>query len=980
MAKLRNWYDVVTPREDLRDNRPLDASEFAVNLGHIHDKRKEVHRDYLEPDRFFDRTLMTKSLKDLGTQVLRRLNGISLESSAVFNMSTQFGGGKTHSLTALYHVSRGGEQAKTWKGVSSLMTLAGVSKIPEAAVAVFNGKDFDSLTGRGGGSEPVRKTPWGDIAWQLGGPEAFAILNEHERDFIEPKGDAIRAFLPKDRPTLILMDEIISYVSTYRGRGYGDKLYNFLDCLGEVARGESNVVLVVSIPASELEYTEKDAADEARFKKMLDRIGKAIMMSADAEIAEIIRRRLFEWDLFDADASKVVSAYADWAVEHAQELSGIDPATAHAKFKACYPFHPSVISVFERKWQSVPRFQRTRGVLRLLALWVAYAHQEEHRKAMKEPLITFGSAPLEDPIFRSALFSQLGSDELEVPVTTDIAGKNDAHAIRLDREAPEAIKKANLHRKVAATIFFESNGGMSQSKAEASLPEIRAAVGSPELNLVDVDNVLEGLVGTCYYLNWDRNRYRFGLSPNLNQILVTRRGAVQPKEIVERIKRDTQDLLNKGTKALDRRFFPERSNDVPNRPLLTLVPLGLDYPVGEKPTNQLMESIVRDCGNSGRTYKSAIIFAVPDSADTIYEAARNVLAWEAIEDDADTCKQLDESQGRLLKRNSGRAKSDLKDAIWRAYRYLYLLGKDNKLREIDLGQITSSMATSLVELYTNELSRTDEITAGVGANKLLKYWPPALTEWSTKGVRDAFYSSPQLPRLLDADAIKRTIADGVSQGILGYATKDSSGQLQLSHFNQSLSEADVEFADDVFLLKEADAQKLLEPPRLDRIVIRPSDVVLKPGEQASFSCNGIDQYGQPIAVGTAKWSASGGTIDEGLYNADKDNSGGLFAVKAETEGFEAIAEVRITLSSHRGGDDDTGAKTTGKAIRWQGEVPPQKWMNFYTKVLSRFASSQGLKLKVSFEVPADGEQSDAKADEAKSGLKELGLNDDVELS
>lgn len=261
------------------------------------------------------------------------------------------------------------------------------------------------------------------------------------------------------------------------------------------------------------------------------------------------------------------------------------------------------------------------------------------------------------------MFEQLGSNELEVLVTTDIAGKKDAHSVRLDREAVDAIKKTNLHRKVASAIFFESNGGMSQAKAEASLPEIRAAVGSPDLMLSDVEAVLEGLVGTCYYLNWDRNRYRFGLTPNLNQILVTRRGAVQPKEIAERIKKETQELLNKGSKALDRRFFPERSNDVPNRPVLTLVPLGLDYPAGERATEQLMESIVRDCGNSGRTYKSAILFAVPDSGDAIHEATRDVLAWEAIEDDADTRKQLDESQERLLKKNLGRAKGDAKEAI-----------------------------------------------------------------------------------------------------------------------------------------------------------------------------------------------------------------------------------------------------------------------------------------------------------------------------
>jgi len=983
MAMMKPWYRVITPREDLRENRPMDASEFAVHLDHIRQKRDNVSPDYLDPARFFERTFLTTSLLDLAAQVVRRLSGIQVETSAVFNMATQFGGGKTHSLTSLWHLATSGEKAKSWKGVDRILTKAQTPQIPQARVAVFVGTEFDAIQGRGGDSEPLRKTPWGEIAWQLAGKKGFDLVAEHDAKGIAPGGDVLQKLLGSE-PALILIDELMNYISRARKLEMRDQFFVFLQSLCEEARAHNNVVVCVSIPASEdLEMSPEDVRDFQSLKKLLDRLGKAIMMSADAEIAEIIRRRLFEWDLFDVEAGKVATAYADWAVDHAQELSGIDPDTAHETFKSCYPFHPSVLSVFERKWQSLPRFQRTRGILRLLALWVAHAYQDEHRKAMREPLITLGSAPLEDPIFRSAMFEQLGSNELEVPLTTDIAGKKDAHAVRLDREASDAIKKSNLHRKVASAIFFESNGGMSQSKAVATLPEIRAAVGNPDLNMVDVDNVLEGLVSSCYYLNWDRNRYRFGLTPNLNQILVTRRGAVQPKEITERIKQDTQELFNKGTKALDRRFFPERSNDVPNRPVLTLAVMGLDHQVSEKSTEKLLETIVRECGTSGRTYKSALLFAVPDSADTIQDATRDVLAWEAIEDDTDTRKQLDEGQERLLKRNLGRAKSDLKESIWRSYRYLYLLGKDNKLRQIDLGQITSSMAGCLVELYVNGLSRTDEITSGVGANKLLKYWPPALTEWSTKGVRDAFFSSPQLPRLLDADAIKRTIADGVSHGTLGYAMKENGGQLKLLHFNESLDEADVDIADDVFILKAEEAQKLLEPPRLERIVIRPSEVTIKPGEQASFTCSGIDQYGEPFTIIATKWSATGGEItDEGLYTAAEDSTGGLFTAKAEAEGLKAIAEVRVVHSQQPGGGPGGSDQPPPheKAIRWEGAVPPQKWMNFYTKVLSRFASNDGLKLRVSFEVPAQGEQTQAKADEARSGLKELGLDDDVNLS
>jgi hypothetical protein len=979
MAKLKPWYDAVELREDLRENRRLDASEFAIHLDQIRDGR--AHKDYTDPERFFDRTYVTGSLLDLSSQVLRRLSGIQVETSAVFNMATQFGGGKSHSLTALYHLARNGEKAKNWNGVDRILRKAEIKTVPEAAVAVFMGKEFDSLQGRGGGDVPVRKTPWGEVAWQIGGAKSLTAIEQHEKEFIEPKGDAIRNMLPKDRPVLILMDEIISYVSTYRKKGYGDRLYNFLDCLAETARGEKNVAVVVSIPASELEYTADDIADETRFKKMLDRLGKAILMSADTEMAEIIRRRLFDWHGATEDVKRTAAAYADWAVEHAQELTGIDADMVREQFLAAYPFHPAVLSVFERKWQSLPRFQRTRGILRLLALWVARNHQEEHRKATREPLITLGLAPLQDPTFRAALFEQLGSDGLEIPVTTDIIGKSDAHSVRLDKEADEAVKKAQLHRKVATTIFFESNGGMSQAKADATVPEIKTDVFGPDTNMADLDNVLEGLATTCYYLNWDRNRYRFGLSPNLNQILVSRRGAVQPKVIEERIRQQTQKLFDKhsvdASKQIDRKYWPARTNDVPNRPMLSLVVLGLDTQATEKKTTELMESIVRDCGSIGRTYKSALIFAVPDAGDGVREAARNALAWEDIDDDEDTKKRIDEGQKSLLSRNLKNAQRDLDEAIFRTYRHLYLLGKDNKLRPIDLGQTTSSSAGSIVELMLRELGKADEFVTGVKPNELIKYWPSGKIEWSTKAVRDAFYSSPLLRRLLDPNAVVRVIADGVTEGKLGYATKDMGGRLKLEKFQESLTDMEVEISDDVFVLQAEEAQKLLEPPRLVSLAIRPEHVVLKPGEQAAFTCSALDQYGHTFAVPAATWYASSGSItSEGVYTAGE--TGGLHSVRAVAGNCEAIAEVQVRTDEPQpdGDDDDKPGK---RVLRWRGTVPTQKWVNFYTKVLTRLAGSPELKVEVLFEVPLDRCQVESKAVETRGGLKELGLEENVKV-
>src|SRR5207247_723918 len=157
--------------------------------------------------------------------------------------------------------------------------------------------EFDSITGRGGrDGTPLRKTPWGEIAFQLGGVDAFRLVEEHEKAMTAPGGDVIEKMLPTVRPALILVDELMNYISRTRKSGLAGQLYTFVHNLSEVARSRNNVVLAVSIPASELEMNAEDQSDFERFKKLLDRVGKAVMMSAESETSEIIRRRLFEWD------------------------------------------------------------------------------------------------------------------------------------------------------------------------------------------------------------------------------------------------------------------------------------------------------------------------------------------------------------------------------------------------------------------------------------------------------------------------------------------------------------------------------------------------------------------------------------------------------------------------------------------------------------------------------------------------------------
>ena len=1045
---LTPWHKSATPREDLRKGKPMDAAEFAVNLDRVRDGK--APDDYKDPKQFFERTYLTKNLTALAAEVQRRFSGVRTETSAVFNMATQFGGGKTHALTLLYHLARNGPAANEWSGVNKILAKAGLESVPEATTAVFVGTEFDSTTGRGGNGKPLRKTPWGEIAFQLSGERGFALVEEHDRKKIAPSGDVIRSFLPQNQPCLILMDELMNYISINRNSGLSDQLYNFIQNLTNVASGEDNVVLVVSIPGSEMEMNEADFSDYNRFAKIMDKHGKAVMISADAETSEIIRKRLFEWGpdeisadgkiRLSAEARKTCKAYAAWVKAHRHQVPGWFPVDhAEERFEATYPFHPMVLSVFERKWQSLTSFQRTRGILRLLAIWVSKAYQENYAGAHSDALIGLGTAPLDDPMFRAAIFKQLGQDLLEGPVTTDIAGRKEAHATRLDSEASPSIKKARLHRKVATVILFESNGGQTHG-TEATLPEIRLAVAEPDLDIGNIETVLDTLSSNCYHLEVYGTSYRFGLPIQLPKIHADRKASVSKPEIDECLKSAIIKVFNEGN-IIKPVFFPEKSGDIQDNPALALIVLSPDHRRLDKETIVLVESMTRDHGTSARTYKSALIWSIVDNDASLTSEARNSLAWEKIHDEAEQL-HLTERQNRELNEKIGKAKRDLMEAVWRSYKNLAYLGKDNGISWIDLGLIHSSSAKTLFDLYVQQLRQKDIITSSVSPNFLVKNWPPAFREWSTKSVRDAFFASPQFPRLLSPDAVRECVSKGVSNGIIAYVSKSNEGKYEPVYSKTELPQDEVEISDEWFIVVEPIPTQESGP---DTIVISSSQTSVKPGEEVQFSAKGLGKQGQEIKIDKLSWSATGGTINEvGVYKAGLHE--GAFVVTANAgyiQGSGSISIVReggrppkrivispqdanigrneiqtftakgfdedghevplndIRWSAIGGTVDDNGVFLSGQeegifkvtatvgdandiAIikvmkrnsHWEGEIPHQKWTQFYNRILSKFAVRKGLKLAVAVDI---SDATKEEVEEMRTALRELGLGDDVNI-
>ncbi len=965
---LKPWYKIVTPREDLVEGRPLDASEFAVHLDHV--KNGTAPKDYTDPERFFHRTYMTRTLLDIASQTVRRFAGITTETSPVFNLTTQFGGGKTHALTLLYHLARLGPEAKELHGVDRILQNAQIDELVKARTFVFVGTEFSSVTGRGGNGEPLRKTPWGELAWQIGGKEGYELFARLDEKYIPPAGDDLDKLFDKNQAYLLLFDEVLNYVSKHRR--YHDlaaQFYNFIQTLTEFVRSRDNMVLAVSIPASEMEMNTEDQADYDRFKKLLDRLGKAMMMAAENETKNIIRRRLFDWGGLPKEARKVIGEYIQWIKEHQSHLNfNID--TARQEFEEAYPFHPALLSLFERKWQTLPRFQRTRGILRLLALWVARAYSDGYKQRTKDPLIALGTAPLDDPNFRSAVFEQLGENRLEAAVTTDIAGREDSHAIRLDNEAIEAIKNTQLHRKCATTIFFESNGGQTR-EGLATIPEIKLSVGEPGLDIGLIDGVLQSLLENCYYLTASNNKFKFSTRENLIKRFTDRKAGVDARQVKELVEETIRKVFNQG-RVLDTIMFPDKNNQITDRPQLSLVVLDPENEYSEKTTWGFLNDAIQNYGSTARIFKSAILFAVADTTHAMKEEAKKYLAWETIYNESSELN-LEADQLKQIRANMERARKDLTEQVWRSYKYLILLNRDNELEEKDLGLIHSSQARSITELYKNRLISDGELIEELSPNFLVRNWPPAFTEWSTIGVRDAFFQSPQFPRLTQPDLIKKTISSGVKKGVLAYVGK-SRGKYEPFYFEEQISPEEIEITDEMFIIKGEEAEKYKRPPELKFLVITPDQVSIKPGSSYTFNVKGYDQHEEEIELESLTWEASAGEINEkGVYTANETE--GTYQVTASSGDIRASALVVVTKKEYI---PDPAPSPTGKVIfKWSGDLDPRKWTVFYTKVLAKFANNPTLRIAVSFEVEEQASVAESKKNETKTALRELGLEDNI---
>jgi hypothetical protein len=918
------WYKVATPRKEVREGRSFNPDEFAIALEQV--VAGTAPEDYRDPAQFFARTCFTRALREHAGMVLRRLSGMTENTAPVLTLITQFGGGKTHTLTTLYHLAMNGDAVAGHSGVGDLVRAAGVSSVPKAKVAVFVGNAWDP--------QPGRETPWIDIARQLAGDAGVEALGPAAKT-TPPGTDSIaRVFQAAEAPVLLLFDEVLNFLSRNRA---SDLPASFRAFLGNVVRtmtGTTRCAAVVSLPQSKPEMDDWEMRWQELICREVGRVAKQLMVNDESEISDVIRRRLFQ-DLGSEKIRKnVAKAFSDWCFERRAQLppewTAVDSAATEAnareflqrRFEACYPFHPATLSVFQRKWQALPQYQQTRGTLAMLAQWISIAAQDGYRKARTEPLITLGSAPLAEPGFRSVVLGQLGESRLIAAIDTDIAGEQ-AHSKALDADTTGPLR--DIHRRVGTAILFESSGG--QTDKVAHLPELRFALGEPELDTTSIDNAALVLEGRSYFIRQTgADGFRIGYQPTMKKVVSDRRASLdEDAEVKPAMRKLVEDEFQRGA-GIPVEMLKGDATDIPDRPKLTLVVAEpeVEWSGGGALRAQLVEW-TRQRGKSPRLYPGALVWCLKKPGRDLREKVELWLAWKRVAREVAEGTlggEFDKGDRAELQSKVKDADEAAKDEVWGDYRFAVLADgqETDGLKVIDLGAGHSSSGETLCGRVIGALKSEALLNESVGAGYIERNWPPALKQsgaWPLTSLRQSFLNG-SLTRLVDPDAIlKNKIVEFVSNGDLGLASgRTPDGSYERVWFEELVAPDEVAFDAGVFLLRKdsAKALKAGAPPQPRR----------EPSLQPSLELNTLSEP-----------------------------------------------------SSAPGREPTPGAAT--KTLRLVGTVPPEVWNRLGTRILPKLRAGSDLRIGLEFTVTVKADTTATLAAELRQILQELGLDEAVRV-
>ena len=827
VSGLMPWREVIEPHQDVATGE-FQQAEFAADLSKVYNG--SAASEYREPTEFFSRTYLTEGLSSLLVGAVKRLSGVG--GDPVVELQTNFGGGKTHSMLSLYHMV-GETPAENLPGLDQLLSqneltvpkkinrsvLVGTSRGPQDVISLKGGREI--------------RTSWGELAWQLGGNEAFEMIANQDASGIAPGSDLLEAIFKKCEPCLILIDEWVAYLrQIYKVGGLPSGTFDanltFVQALTEAVKASPRTLLVASLPASQIEVGGEGGHEAlARLKQTFSRVESSWRPASQEESYEIVRRRLFKeipGDKFH-HRDNTLKQYAKLYRENANDFpQGCADEDYRRKLEKAYPIHPELFDQLYTSWGSLEKFQRTRGVLRLMAQVIHELWMGNDPSVMIMP----GSVAISTARVEPELLHYLDASWQSI-IAGDVDGVTSI-PYKIDQGAPN-LNKYSATRRIARAVFMGTAPTHGQENKGLVDKQINLGVVQPGERPAIFGDALRRLANQARFMHSDLGRYWYSMSASVNRIAADRAGQLEDALVLMEIDKALVDYIN-GLK--DRGHFdavqvaPSNSSDVPDEPGgVRAVILGVAHGhAGRDGSEALTESkdILMQRGSKPRIYRNMLVFLAAEQRqlDNLKAAMRSSLAWAGVVRDTERLN-LTQSDSALAKAKLEESKETLIIRLMEAWCYLLYPIQDSPQEDMEWTSAKIPVQDGLLahasKKLVNDGRLLPELAPGRLDHELQKYIWKENDHLFLKDLWEFMNRYTYLPRVKNRSVLAKAVQSAVAglvPGRFAYADRwDDSKDTYVGLAISGPSQVQVVIDNDSVIIKPAVAESHRPTPRED---------------------------------------------------------------------------------------------------------------------------------------------------------------------
>lgn len=772
---MKPWREIAVPHQDVLEGT-FQQSEFAADITAV--RTGKASPEYQDAPAFFHRTFITEGMRLLLTQVAQRLAGKGGEP--VIQLQTAFGGGKTHTMLAVYHLASRSCALSELPGIPALIDKAGLMDVPKAKIAVLDGTAHAPGQAWKYGRQSVN-TLWGELAWQLGGEEAFETVKEADRSGTSPGKNVLRDLLERYAPCVVLIDELVAYIRQFpegqplSGGSYDSNL-SFVQALTEAVKLVPSAIVLASLPESEVEAgSQRGVAALRALEKTFGRVQALWKPVATEEAFEIVRRRLFEpvRDLKSRDA--VCRAFADaYIAEGAKLPSDTQQRRYHERLLQAYPIHPEIFDRLYEDWTTIDGFQRTRGVLKLMAKVIFRLWKDDNKDLMILP----GSLPLQDSGSRNELTYYLPAG-WDAVIERDIDGDR-AETIELENKETR-FGQLQAARRVARSLFLGSAPASVVSHTGIrGMDRAHILLGclQPGQTLSVYSDALNRLCDRLHYLNssgdkaQENTRFWFDTRANLRREMEDRkRRFSDDNEVAGRIAEALRTVTAKSEMFDGVHVFTPHA-DVPDDDKMRLVVLSPKVWHNREEARISEEAVlefVRSNGAKPRYRGNRLIFLAADhgALARLREVARVALAWQSIVDDVEEGRlNIDRLQHEQAKKERDGANAVVPRAVRECFKWLLCPAQDTPTAKPHVEAFQLNSSASAFGLEIDRLCIEHELVvrtwSPIHLRKMLSdlYWKPDKPAQPALAFWEDTLRYANLPRLRNREVLAQTVRTG----------------------------------------------------------------------------------------------------------------------------------------------------------------------------------------------------------------------------